>query len=215
MIRSMLQKNNTEKRIVEAAVQLFARRGFNGTRTQDVARLANVSEASIFRYFTRKQDLFWAAVQSRVDRLSIGRELSQALARNAAPEAVLPLVVEMLVQTVNDQPELIPLLCFANIEMRRGTERMCRHRLGPIWGAIANYLEGAISAGRVRSTNAAFATTAFISSVLADQILLTLLTGTAAKYKDTGDATAAYSRFWMELLTPGNGSGKPSTAVTS
>src|SRR5271169_1904803 len=90
-------KSATEQRIVEAAAQLFSRRGFSGTSTREIARLADVNETSLFRYFATKQDIFWAALQSRLERLRIRKELQGALASRGRPEVVVPLIAEFLV----------------------------------------------------------------------------------------------------------------------
>ena len=50
--------NGTANRIVEAAVQLFSRQGFAAGSTHEIARLAGVSEVTVFRHFPRKRDLF-------------------------------------------------------------------------------------------------------------------------------------------------------------
>src|SRR5689334_4907901 len=80
------KKNNTEQRILEAAVQLFARQGFSGTSTREIARLADVNETSVFRHFPHKQDLFWAALQSRLQHVRPRRELEEGLSQVANPE---------------------------------------------------------------------------------------------------------------------------------
>jgi AcrR family transcriptional regulator len=49
----------TAVRIVEAAAQLFAHNGFKGTTTREIAQLASLNEATLFRYFPRKPELFW------------------------------------------------------------------------------------------------------------------------------------------------------------
>lgn len=46
----------TEVRIVEAAEQLFAHNGFKGTSTWEIAQLADLNEATLFRYFPRKPE---------------------------------------------------------------------------------------------------------------------------------------------------------------
>lgn len=52
-------KNSAQKdAILAAASQLFARQGYHGTSTREIARLADVSENTIFRHFDRKEDLF-------------------------------------------------------------------------------------------------------------------------------------------------------------
>ena len=43
--------NGTANRIVEAAVQLFSRQGFAASSTHEIARLAGVSEVTVFRHF--------------------------------------------------------------------------------------------------------------------------------------------------------------------
>lgn len=44
--------------IVAAAMTLFARRGFHGATTKDLARAAGVSEALIYSHFPSKEDLY-------------------------------------------------------------------------------------------------------------------------------------------------------------
>jgi TetR/AcrR family transcriptional regulator len=52
--------------IVSAALGLFARRGFNGTTTREVARAAGVSEALLFKHFPRKDSLYRAILESKI-----------------------------------------------------------------------------------------------------------------------------------------------------
>jgi AcrR family transcriptional regulator len=49
--------------VVEVASQEFAKRGFHGTPTQDIADLAGISHAYLFRLFPTKTDLFIAVVE--------------------------------------------------------------------------------------------------------------------------------------------------------
>jgi len=52
--------------LIEAGLQEFAQHGFAATRLDDVARRAGVAKGTIYRYFSDKEALFLAAVQSRV-----------------------------------------------------------------------------------------------------------------------------------------------------
>jgi AcrR family transcriptional regulator len=53
-----LDSDERRKAIVEAAVPLFARNGFAGTTTRELAAAAGVSEALLFRHFPSKQSLY-------------------------------------------------------------------------------------------------------------------------------------------------------------
>lgn len=45
----------TQTRILKAAQRLFARRGFEGTTTRELAQAAGVAEGTLFRYFENKK----------------------------------------------------------------------------------------------------------------------------------------------------------------
>jgi AcrR family transcriptional regulator len=124
-------KASTEHRLVEAAVQLFARQGYSGTSTRELALVADVNEASLFRHFS-KEDLFWAALQSRLEQLRLRKELQEGLSKVEKPERVVPLIFEFLVYTAVCQFDLIRLLNVGLLELRPGTERLYRQYFTPV-----------------------------------------------------------------------------------
>jgi AcrR family transcriptional regulator len=64
-----LKKERTRRLISETAQRLFAERGFDAVRVAEVARAAEVSEATVFNYFPAKEDLFFAGLDDFGDRL--------------------------------------------------------------------------------------------------------------------------------------------------
>ena len=48
-------EENTRTRILQAALRLFARQGYDGTTTKDLASAANVAEGTLFRHFANKK----------------------------------------------------------------------------------------------------------------------------------------------------------------
>jgi AcrR family transcriptional regulator len=58
MANIRLDSDDRRKAIVTAAVPLFARNGFAGTTTRELAAAAGVSEALLFRHFPSKQSLY-------------------------------------------------------------------------------------------------------------------------------------------------------------
>ncbi len=57
--RSLAESHNTEEdiktRILQIALRLFARKGYDGTTTKDLATGANVAEGTLFRHFSNKK----------------------------------------------------------------------------------------------------------------------------------------------------------------
>jgi AcrR family transcriptional regulator len=58
------KKQQTSRRISDAAIQLFAERGFDQVPVAEIARHADVSEATVFNYFPSKEDLFYDGMEA-------------------------------------------------------------------------------------------------------------------------------------------------------
>src|SRR3954447_9567183 len=77
------KKQQTRRLIAETARRLFAERSFEAVTVAEVARAADVSEATVFNYFPTKEDLFY-------DRLEAFEEELLASIREREPgESVL------------------------------------------------------------------------------------------------------------------------------
>ena len=55
------KKQQTRQLLAETARRLFAERGFENVSIVEIARAADVSEATVFNYFPTKEDLVCAA----------------------------------------------------------------------------------------------------------------------------------------------------------
>lgn len=53
--RASQSESDTQARILQAAQRLFARRGYDGTTTRDLAQAAGVAEGTLFRHFENKK----------------------------------------------------------------------------------------------------------------------------------------------------------------
>src|ERR1700676_3028148 len=58
-----LDNQGRRRGIVDAAVPLFARKGFTGTTTKEIAEAARVSEALVFKHFPSKAALYEESVR--------------------------------------------------------------------------------------------------------------------------------------------------------
>jgi AcrR family transcriptional regulator len=202
LVPKVQPKNGTANRIVEAAVQLFSRQGFAASSTHEIARLAGVSEVTIFRHFPRKRDLFWAATESRLRRLRISQELRRRLESDENPRTAIPGIVAMLVETVQHQPEMLRLLYLSLFELENGAERILRKHLVPLFDPVHEYLARCVSKGLIRDLEPGVATLGLAASVAAHQGLQQVITRADLGYANTDEAIAAYSDFWMKALVP-------------
>lgn len=62
-IRTRMSREDRRKQILNSALEVFVEKGYNGTTTQDIAKSSNVSEVTLFRYFSSKQEIYMEAIE--------------------------------------------------------------------------------------------------------------------------------------------------------
>lgn len=189
-------------RIVHAAIALFSRQGYHGTSTREIARLADVSEVTIFRYFEHKDEVFWSALQSTFSTMKPRLESLGRFSPSDTPDVVLPEIISLLVDIATFSPELVRLIAIAFLELRGRAEEVCRENLTPLFASICGYLSTNIECGKVRDLNPAIATAAIALTVIAQPELAKLVDG--SRYTSVGGRKALdeYSAFWLDVLMP-------------
>ncbi|HEV2484084.1 MAG TPA: TetR/AcrR family transcriptional regulator [Terracidiphilus sp.] len=196
-------KSSTQKeKIVAAASQLFARQGYHGTSTREIARLADVNENTIFRHFDRKDDVFWSALRARCSALKFRRDLVEGMAEGEAPEVILPKIIEFLADILNYSPELLRLIAVALLEMQWKADVFCDECLSPAFSAISKYLAMNVQNGRVRSLDPTMVTAALTTMVFVHPWLSRHSSSEKTMYADSRAAARAYTTFWLEVLVP-------------
>lgn len=74
--------------ILDAAVHVFAEKGFHKATIRDVAQAAGVADGTIYNYFKNKQDLLVAMIARLGDLAHFAEQLAQ-FAAEATPEQIL------------------------------------------------------------------------------------------------------------------------------
>jgi AcrR family transcriptional regulator len=64
------RRTSTRREIVEAALDLFEKDGFDATTINDVAAAADVSPRTVFRHFATKEDLVFFGQSAETERLA-------------------------------------------------------------------------------------------------------------------------------------------------
>ena len=62
-INSRMTKEERRQQILNSAMKVFVERGYNGATTLDIAKEAQVSEVTLFRYFSSKKEIFTEGIE--------------------------------------------------------------------------------------------------------------------------------------------------------
>ncbi len=101
----MNERENMRDRIKQAAAEVFAERGFDGARMQEIADCAGANKAMIYYYFDSKEALFTAIfTESFTTILQLFNSVFQVEAID--PKVVIPQLVHHHLDFLDRHPEL-------------------------------------------------------------------------------------------------------------
>ncbi len=106
-------KAKSRSAIVSAALELFAKKGFSATTTDEIARKAKVSKGLIFSHFRTKQDILLAIIDEEIDLL-LPKTNENDDAR--APKDKLVSFINTWLSLLKDEPLLVRLSLQLNLD---------------------------------------------------------------------------------------------------
>jgi len=118
-------KEDKSLRILDAAIRVFARKGFYNSTIADVAKVAEVAEGTIYLYFKNKDDLLISIFEHSMDLFI--QEVSRELQGVQDPKDKLKKFLSLHLQLVQKNPELAQVL---QIELRQSSKFMKEYEGG-------------------------------------------------------------------------------------
>ncbi|XVQ08628.1 TetR/AcrR family transcriptional regulator [Spirillospora sp. CA-255316] len=94
------RRSPVERRILDAAVRLFAERGFDGTSVQEVVAAAEVTKGALYHYFDSKDDLLYEIYHSLITRQLA--DLDRVLAAGRPPAETVRAIITELIRSTAD-----------------------------------------------------------------------------------------------------------------
>ena len=67
LMNTMARKNSRKEDIINAAIKIFAQKGFYNAKVADVAREAGIADGTIYLYFKNKDDLLISLFESKME----------------------------------------------------------------------------------------------------------------------------------------------------
>jgi TetR/AcrR family transcriptional regulator, fatty acid metabolism regulator protein len=136
------------QQIIEAAVRIFARKGYYNSRVSDIAREAGLAAGTIYLYFKTKDDILVTLFREKMAHFVAS--LRKAIA--AEPDAVAKIrrLVQLHFEMLEGDPELAEVV---QVELRQGQKFFrgaSAHEISSYFALIGSVLEEGVAQGQVR-----------------------------------------------------------------
>lgn len=158
-----------KQQILEAAVGVFGRKGFDGANVSDIAEAAGMGKGTIYLYFQSKEEIFRAILQEN----SFVPELLDVLHDHDAPiEDVLANLARRYLKFMADHSAEFRLMLQVSNRLGAGPSPIYTQVVVQGIQALVNYLEAQMQSGRVRPLDNPYLTARSIMGLLMGHIVL-------------------------------------------
>lgn len=132
------------ERILQAATELFAQRGFHGVSISDVAESAGVVKSAIYHHFDSKETLYSAVLARAVEQ---SRAEMGAGARGATWRERVEGALQVLAHLIGPQNHILNLILNGVTQMRNQPEPFLREETGVLRRAFVSVLSRELASG--------------------------------------------------------------------
>lgn len=114
-----VSREDKRRRIIDAAVEVFAEKGFFGARVSEIATVAGVADGTIYLYFKSKDDILISLFEEKMAEI-LTRFVAMLAALDDPEQKMRSYIVEHL-KLVAEQPKLMQVL---TVELRQSARFM-------------------------------------------------------------------------------------------
>jgi TetR/AcrR family fatty acid metabolism transcriptional regulator len=146
-----VENGRTDKRtlISEAAVEVFAEKGFHQARISDISKRAGVADGTIYLYFKNKDDLLLSIFEDSMTLLVDGAK--EELSKESCPLQKIRSFVAFHFRQVQDNRSVAEVL---QVELRLSNKFLKDYRPSKLWdylGLLAEVIREGQASGIIRS----------------------------------------------------------------
>jgi TetR/AcrR family fatty acid metabolism transcriptional regulator len=176
------------QQIIEAAVRVFARRGYYNSRVSDIAREAGIAAGTIYLYFNTKDDILVTLFRDKMAEF-VGT-LRKAIAGEPDAASKIRRLVWLHFSMLEENPDLAEVV---QVELRQGQKFFrgaSSQEIGAYFALIGSVLEEGVAQGRFRSDLPVKVATKMLFGAM-DQVATSWVLGKRGyQLVDTADAVA-------------------------
>lgn len=160
------------EQILQTAVDLFSQRGFRGTTTKEIARVAGVSEAMVFRHFATKDALYGAILDNKGCQDGVHKfpwEENEVLRKAVEDKDDFAVFYNIAFDAINKHHSdvgFMRLLFYAALEEHELAERFFNEFVERIYQFIGEYIATRQQDGAMREMNPRIAVRAFMGMLI-------------------------------------------------
>jgi AcrR family transcriptional regulator len=185
------------QQILEAASGIFARKGYEGSTTREIAEQAGVNEALLFRHFPTKENLYWTLIEELCATRSKRSRIKQIVKHGGCDQEVFESVAREILSRTESDRELTRLLWFTALENHGLSARLFNAVIADYFEALASHVRERIRQGAFRKTDPLLAARGFLGMVAYHFLIQELFGGEQYQKFNPAQVARTLSQIWL------------------
>jgi len=153
----------TRGRILEAALEVFARKGYHGASVDDIVRASGTSKGAVYHHFPNKEAVFLALVDDFATRLAAAVGAAVGARQGALGKVEGALMAALATFAENER--LARLILLEAVSLGPLYQRKRAEVAGRFATLIQGYLDEAVADGSIARLDTRVATLAWLGAV--------------------------------------------------
>ena len=205
-VATRVPAQDRREQILNVAMTLFARHGFEGTTTRQIAEVARVNEAIIFRHFPTKEDLYWAIIRRKCNHEGRTRMIQERIAAGGSDLDILSSIAEQMLSRTRADENITRLLLFTALERHELSNEFFQNFVAQQYELLAGYIRRRVSEGAYRDVDPALAARGFLGMVIYHYLIQELFGGRKQAEYDPEIAGRTMAELWLRGVVADIGS---------
>ncbi len=118
-----MRTSDKHQKIIQAAIKVFARKGFFSARISDIAKEAKVADGTIYLYFNNKYDILISIFEEEIGKIIL--QVKLAIEEETDPRRMLEVFALHHLKLVEEKRDLAEVL---QMELRQSNKFMKEYR---------------------------------------------------------------------------------------
>lgn len=193
-----LSARDRRRQILEVASGIFARKGYDGATTREIAEEAGVNEALLFRHFPSKEALYWTMLEELCLAASRRGRMQKTLQKGGTDFEVFRAIARDVLERSPRDRELTRLLWFTALENHELSSRFFNTFIAGFFEALAGYIGARIRQGAFRKTDPLLAARGFLGMVTYHFLIQELFGGDQYRKFDPDEVAGTLAAIWLQ-----------------
>jgi len=142
-------KKTTKDKVIQSAIKLFAKKGFDATSMREIAERAGVTKPMIYYHYRNKEDLYFSLLDEYLSKFI--QKVDGVFSLPISPQEKIQSFVELYIKHLKKNPKIFRIINREITGNRKHLDKLTDNYFSKIHSALAKVIDDGIKEGSFKT----------------------------------------------------------------